>query len=655
MKHSVIHSRRAGGLSRIGEASCVCILAMALSAMGADVSGVKYGPPGSWVKPQFFSQSFGEPSDSSADERVLLQEQQYNAAQNEMFFHSDRQILTTAGEQNGSTITVDFNPAYQTLTFHWVRLWRGPQHLDRLDTNKVEVLQQEKDLDQLLLNGEQSAVLVLDDVRVGDVIDYAYSITGENPVSAGHFSAVVPVEMEEPAGRLLTRVLWPRLKPLYAKPHDCAVRPVTVVGQETVEYTWDIEPAPGITLEDSLPNWCDPEQWVQLSDFSSWAEVNQWAMALFQVQSPFSADLARKIAEWKQLEDPEQETLAALRFVQEDVRYFGIEMGTSAERPTDPSTVFARRFGDCKDKSLLFVSILRALGIEAWPVLVNATFERGIADWAPSAAAFDHCIAEVQCNGLVYWLDPTMNYQRGPLAAHYLPPYGYGLVIAPRTTGLTPIPQNTGLPMTTTTEYFQIGRTSEPSELKVVTVAEGRDADIFRELFATTKLGDIQSVDAHFYSEFYPGIKMSAPIVTQDDEEQDTFQITEFYTIDKIWTQSGSGKKFECSFYAPTMDALFRKPVNTDRKYPLGIDFPRHQILRTDVTLPDNVSFGDATKTISDAAFTFRKDRRCGGRRMVLKYEYESLSDSLSPDEVADHLQKLDECSQLLGETVYSR
>jgi hypothetical protein len=42
-----------------------------------------------------------------------------------------------------------------------------------------------------MLNGQESAVLVLDDVHVGDTIDYSYSIKGSNPVFAGHFSDVV--------------------------------------------------------------------------------------------------------------------------------------------------------------------------------------------------------------------------------------------------------------------------------------------------------------------------------------------------------------------------------------------------------------------------------------------------------------------------------
>ncbi len=636
-------------------ARCICctgILAMAIYARASD-SDVNYGPPDSWVKPQFFSQETStSPVDASADDYTLLMDQQINAVQNETFSHSDREILTVDGVQNDSTITINFNPNYQSLTLHWVRIWRGGQYTDRLDTNKLQVVQQEKDLDEFSLNGEKSAILVLDDVRIGDVIDYAYSIKGKNPVFGGHFFALIPVQTDEPAERLFTRVLWPSQKLLYAKQHGCTVRPALVANKEADEFTWDFRQVPSITLEDSLPVWYDPGQWVQLSDFHTWAEVNRWAMQLFQVTAPFSPELSKKIAEWKQLPGQEQQILAALQFVQDDVRYFGIEIGVGTEKPSDPSTVFTRRFGDCKDKSLLFVTVLRAMGIEAYPVLVNATQGRAIEDWQPSADAFDHCIAQVPCDGEIYWLDPTINYQRGPLAAHFLPDYGCGLVISPRTIGLSDIPQATGLPQTTTTEYFQIGRVNEPSELKVVTVAQGRDADALRALFATTKLTDIERIDTHLYSEIYPGTKMSSPIVTEDDEEQNTFQTTEYYTIDDVWTQPGQGVKYSCEFFPTSINELLKKPVDTDRSQPLGIDYPEHQILRTEVILPENWPYGSSDKTISDSAFTFRKVAGCTGNKLVMQYEYQSLADSISPDEVSDHLQRLDQCSKILGDTL---
>jgi hypothetical protein len=641
------------GLSRFGLAG---VLTLAIQGHGSDLGSVNFGPPGDWVRPQFFDgHSSANHPDSTADDQLLLLENQFNAAQNESFIHSDRRVLTMDGVENDSNLKIDFDPNYETLTWHWARVWRDGRHFDRLDTNNVQVVRQEKDLDEAMLNGEKSAILVLDDVRVGDVIDYAYSLKGNNPVSAGHFSAVVPVELEQPADRLLTRVLWPRAKSLYAVGHGCSVQAATVISKDTIEFSWDFRDMPAVPLEDSLPVWFDSEQWVQLSDFKTWAEVSQWALKLFQsaAASPSSADLTEKIGEWKQIPNREQQILAALRFVQDDVRYFGIEIGASSEKPTDPSTVFSRRFGDCKDKSLLFVTVLRTLGIQAWPVLVNSLLGRSIESWQPSANAFDHCITEVQCYGQTYFLDPTMTYQRGPLAAHYLPNYGCGLVISPWTTRLTVIPQTTGLPKTTTTEYFRMGMVNQPATLKVVTVAEGRDADILRETFATTKMADIEKSYTHFYSDAYPETKMSSPIVVEDDDDQDRFQTTEYYSIDNMWSRPEKGvHKVECEFYPAAIAGLLKKPVDTDRKLPLGINFPEHQILRTEVTLPQDWPQGRDEKTVTDPAFTFRKLYQAAGNKVIMEYEYQASADSVAPDAFGDYLRRIDQSSQLLGNSL---
>ena len=236
-----------------------------------------------------------------------------------------------------------------------------------------------------------------------------------------------------------------------------------------------------------------------------------------------------------------------------------------------------------------------------------------------------------------------------------MPGYELGLVISPQTTGLTAIPHITGLPLTTTTEYFQLRGKSEPAELKVVTIAEGRDADSLRELFAGSKRSDIEKSYTHFYSGLYPGIKRASPITLEDDEQRDRVQTTEFYSIDKLWTQSDNDGKYRCEFYPSTIAALLKRPVDTDRKLPLGIHFPQHQILRTEATLPANWTADTDSKAIFDPAFTFRKDYRCTGNKLVMEYEYHSLADSVSPDQVSQYLQRLDQSSQSLGYTLIWR
>ena len=61
----------------------------------------------------------------------------------------------------------------------------------------------------------------------------------------------------------------------------------------------------------------------------------------------------------------------------------------------------------------------------------NTTERRTLDQWQPSPLAFDHAIAVVRLDGQIYWFDPTINYQRGPLSVRYPPDYERGLIILP--------------------------------------------------------------------------------------------------------------------------------------------------------------------------------------------------------------------------------
>jgi hypothetical protein len=612
-------------------------------------SKVTVAPPGSWVKPNFFERALQDaPMTSGENERWLLVETEINASESATFNHRVKQICSYAGVQNGAQISLDFDPGYESLQLHWVRIWRGTNFLNCLNREKIKIIQQERDLEQHTLNGQYSAILVLEDVRVGDVIDYAFTFQGDNPVFGGRFARSVKLQSDQPIGRLRTRLLWPAKKRLYTKYHGASVQPVVIPGKEVTEYCWDSRRLPGLSLDDSLPVWYECQPWVQLSEFQTWDEVNQWALTLFQNSSAPSPEFSQKIDAWRGMASQEEQVQAVLRFVQDEVRYFGIEMGVKSHKPSDPSTVCNRRFGDCKDKSFLLVAALRTLGIEAWPVLVNTTERRTLDQWQPSPLAFDHAIAAVRLNGRLCWFDPTINYQRGPLFSRYLPDYERGLIISPTTTGLTVIPNTSAdRSLTSVNEYFQLRGRNESADLKVVTVATGGDADVLREQFATISRDKIQKSYLDFYSRYYPQIRMAQPVQFADDEQQNRIEITEFYTVEKIWTRSADDKRFWCEFSPHTITSLlYQKPRDKDRTMPLALDFPEHRIFRAEVTLPSAWPADKRNKTISDPAFYFQRQVTVSGRKLVLEAEYHTFADSIPADRVMSYLQQLDEAAQ---------
>ena len=85
-----------------------------------------------------------------------------------------------------------------------------------------------------------------------------------------------------------------------------------------------------------------------------------------------------------------------------------LEFGIHGFKPYRCAQIFARGFGDCKDKATLIVTMLGALGIKATPVVVRTANKGEIETMPASLAPFDHMIAYVP--SLDLYLDGTAEY-----------------------------------------------------------------------------------------------------------------------------------------------------------------------------------------------------------------------------------------------------
>ena len=77
-------------------------------------------PPSKWIVPIPFNPRVKlDDVDPSQEMRWVLKDRQINAGANESFHHEVRKLLTPSGVNNFSHISVDYDPSYQLLTFHW--------------------------------------------------------------------------------------------------------------------------------------------------------------------------------------------------------------------------------------------------------------------------------------------------------------------------------------------------------------------------------------------------------------------------------------------------------------------------------------------------------------------------------------------------------
>jgi transglutaminase-like putative cysteine protease len=611
-----------------------------------------FGPPAKWIVPLGFQRvskstiAPGEPS------RWLLSDKQINVPEPETFVHTAQQIFTQTGAQNGSRYTIDFDPSYQTLILHWARVWRGNTTLERLQPDKIKVIQPEPGYDRSLFTSQKTAILSFDDIRPDDIVDVAFSLRGQSPLFNGAYSDAIPVQSSVPFEHISARLLWPPRRHLYIKNHGTIPNPVITRAGALLDYKWNFTRVPGVRSEGSLPTWYDPHPWIQLSEFQTWGQVNDMVLRLFTATNALSRELLDRIAEWKRMPITEDRALAIVQYVQDDIQLQPVQQSIT---PTDPSTVYGKRSGDSKDKSLLLVTILRAAGFDAAPVLVNSQTRQTLDNWQPTPHAFDRAIVQLNLNGDTIWIDPTRTFQRGPFSKHFLPSYARGLVLRPRTTALTVIPESTVNSSRTVTEQFQLQWVNHPSDLKVTTIVTGRDAEQLRAKLATTEHSQFEKDMLDTYTARYGETTQTAPIAVSDDESQNQIQLTANYSIANVWQRPSTDQQYHCEFYPPYIKDLLQLPSVTTRSMPLAIQYPAHEIHKVEATFPENWFVPVADKTIADPAFTFRRTVNATPRQLILQYEYTALTGVVTVPNVPQYLQHAQAASGLLPFQLFPR
>lgn len=594
-------------------------------------------PPPAWV------QTLAPPADADKKEpeaglRCMLDDRQVRVTQNgsQSYNHLVQQVTTAAAVEQVSQLRLDFEPSYQSLVIHHIRVVRAGQTIDALRPSEIKVIQREEELHEQLFNGTLSAVVLLNDVRPGDVIDYAYSVNGDNPVLAGNFADLLSLAHSDTVSLLRVRLLWPAARRLFVRPQQIDLQPSVTQGPDEFEYVWERRDAPGVEYEDSTPAWFDPTPFVQLSEFETWGQVARWAAPLY-APGELSPALKAQIEEWRRLPTAEERLLAARRFVQDEVRYLGIELGTYSHTPTKSSKVFERRFGDCKDKTLLLATMLNELGIAARPALVNTEVRRALDNWEPTPYAFDHVIVRAELNGQTYWLDPTISYQRGTLRNASTPEYERALVIAPETESLVEIPLTPPSgPTTTVRELFEVASFNAPVRLTVTSTFRGLDADGTRYRLAGQSREEMGKEYLNFYADREPSIQLDGLPEVADDERANVITLTEHYTIQSFWKDSKH--EFPAQYFGNELS----KPGVSRRTSPLGVTFPYNVEQLTEIHLPHKQWVTTGEKTAEDEALRFTAHTDADGNVVRLRYTLVTKRDAVPLAKVEEHLATLD-------------
>ena len=125
-----------------------------------------------------------------------------------------------------------------------------------------------------------------------------------------------------------------------------------------------------------------------------WAKIGDWYYQLAAPRSEGGSDIATVARGLAGDGDFMAKLTKVADFMQQQIRYVGIEIGIGNLQPHAAEDVFQKRYGDCKDKATLMVAMLDAVGIRATWVAVDTA--RGFVDPGIPSIAGNHVIAAIE-------------------------------------------------------------------------------------------------------------------------------------------------------------------------------------------------------------------------------------------------------------------
>ncbi len=305
------------------------------------------------------------------------------------------QILKPRGAEQYRERQFSYDPAHERLTVHWMRVVKPDGEVVSAEPLQVQESDVPAPMRTPVYVNTKVKRMSLSGLEVGTILDFSFTTEDTKPAMPGEFlfgwtvTSTTPVVLSNlvvdvPVGfrpRIVERNL------------DFQRREKVSSGRRI--YTWATSKVPRIKPVRFVPDSLVPLMRVTISPPEDWQAVGRAYLPIardaYEIGPLAAAKMAMVLAGARSLDD----SIRSLhRWVAQDIRYVAITLGRGGYVPRNADSVVRTGFGDCKDKSMLFLAALRKIGVTGFPVLLNIIGAEE--KESPSMWQFNHMIAAVQ-------------------------------------------------------------------------------------------------------------------------------------------------------------------------------------------------------------------------------------------------------------------
>jgi len=359
--------------------------------------------------------------DPNAEAEIISRNTQITIDEN-YFSHSVSYVAVYINSDEAvrdySQISISFNSFYEDITLEFANV-RTPE--GDMDSIKPDATQIQSPSDENFYQDRKDLLFSLPNVRKGSVIEFQYRYTDTKKIVPNQWFDSFSMNWWEGRaagqGSRSDAIAYTELSIIAPKQftlfnNDLSNLGISYARQEKNNQqilTWKGKNLPKIVLQDSMPR--DERRSLQLrsSTMESWQEIAKWANQLSTPHVVTDANLEKLISDiGKKALTPDAKVKAVYQTLQEKIRYVFAHVGRGGYEPHNAFEVLTNGYGDCKDQTILAVTMLRKLGIKADPALV-ITRSRGIPDMKITSVGFDHMIVHIpaQAGMEEIWMDTS--------------------------------------------------------------------------------------------------------------------------------------------------------------------------------------------------------------------------------------------------------
>jgi hypothetical protein len=188
------------------------------------------------------------------------------------------------------------------------------------------------------------------------------------------------------------------------------------VGDRT-RHIWSAENIPQLVPEPGMPPFPEVATQLLVSTIDDWETWSKWYFDLSEPETIADEAIKAQVAELTKGMSREDAIRAIFYFVSNKIRYVDTALSgkKAGYRPEPAPITFRNKYGVCRDKAALMVSMLREAGVESNIVLMNPVWK---IDQEVPADQFNHAIVAVYDEGKVRYIDPTVEKTVDYLAAN---------------------------------------------------------------------------------------------------------------------------------------------------------------------------------------------------------------------------------------------